>query len=57
MLARIGHRARWTVVWVLLAVWFIALMLGIGGGSPNLLLILALAVLVYELLAVDPGPG
>lgn len=54
MIVRAAHRARWTVVWVLLAAWFGGLMLGVGGNALNLLLILALAVLVYELLVVDP---
>lgn len=57
MLVRLGHRARWTAVWLLLATWFVGLMLGVGGGLPNLLLVLALVVLLYELLAVDPGTG
>lgn len=64
MLVRLGHRVRWTAVWLLLAAWFLGLMLGVGGGLPNLLLVLALVVLLYELLAVDrssrgdpPGTG
>jgi uncharacterized membrane protein SpoIIM required for sporulation len=54
MIVRAAHRVRWTAVWVLLAAWFLGLMLGVGGAGLNLLLGLALAVLVYELLAVDP---
>lgn len=54
MLVRTAHRIRWTLVWVLLAAWFFALMLDVGGGAANLLLLLAIAVLVYELLAADP---
>lgn len=57
MLVRLGHRVRWTAVWVLLAAWFGAVMLEVGGGLANVLLVLALAVLVYELLARDPGTG
>lgn len=53
MLSGFGHRARWTAVWVLLAVWFVALMLELGAGLANLLLVLAVVVLFYELLAVD----
>lgn len=53
MLARFGHRARWTAVWVLLVVWFAALMLDLGSGLANLVLVLAIVVLFYELLAVD----
>ena len=56
MLVRSAHRARWTLVWVLLAVWFLSLMLDLGGGLANLVLVLAVVVLFYELLAVDrPG--
>lgn len=54
MLTRFGHRARWIAVWVLLAVWFLTLMTGLGGGLANLLLVFAVVVLLYELLAVDP---
>ena len=55
MLVRLGHRARWTAIWVLVAAWFLALVVGTGGGLPNLLLVLAIVVLFYELLAADPG--
>lgn len=54
MMVRMAHRIRWTAVWVLLAVWFLALMINIGGGAANLLLVFALVLLVYELLASDP---
>jgi hypothetical protein len=53
MLARTGHRARWIAVWVLLLIWFVWLMLDVGGGLANLVLVLAVVVLFYELLAVD----
>ncbi len=53
MLARAGHRARWVVVWIFLVAWFASLMLDLGGGLGNLLLVLAVVVLLYELLAVD----
>ncbi len=53
MLVRFGHRVRWIVVWAFLAAWFVTLMLDIGGGLGNLLLVLAAVVLLYELLAVD----
>lgn len=55
MQARLGHRVRWTAVWTLLAVWFAALVFGWGGSSAHLLLLVALTVLVYELLAIDPS--
>jgi hypothetical protein len=56
MATRFGHRTRWTAVWILLAIWFVTLMTGIGGGLANLFLVFAIVVLLYELLAVDrPG--
>lgn len=53
MLARFGHRVRWTSAWVLLAIWVAALMTGLGGPLANLFLVFAVVVLLYELLAVD----
>ena len=53
MLARTGHRVRWVVVWLFLAAWFVSLMLDLGGGLGNVLIVLAAIVLLYELLAVD----
>jgi hypothetical protein len=53
MAVRFGHRVRWMAVWALLAAWFISLMLDLGGGLGNLLLVLAVVVLFYELLAAD----
>jgi len=53
MIARTGHRVRWVVVWLFLAAWFLSLMLDLGGGLGNVLLVLAAVVLLYELLAVD----
>ncbi len=53
MIVRAAHRIRWTAVWLLLAAWFLGLMLNTGGAAVNLLLILAIAVLIYELLAAD----
>jgi len=55
MQARLGHRVRWIAVWTLLAVWFAAFVFGWGGSSAHLLLVVALTVLVYELLAIDPS--
>lgn len=55
MLARLGHRVRWTAVWLFLAAWFLTLMLDVGGGLANLLLVLAVVVLLYELLAAEPA--
>ncbi len=55
MLVRAAHRARWTIVWVLLVAWFLGLVLDVGGAALYLLRVLAIAVLIYELLAADPG--
>lgn len=57
MLVRLAHRIRWTAVWVLLLGWSLSLVSGIGGNLPNLLLVLAIVVLLYELLAVDSAAG
>lgn len=54
---RLGHRVRWTLVWALLAAWLVALVLDLGGGAVNLLLVAALAVLLYELLVADRASG
>ena len=56
MLVHGAHRVRWITVWVFLAAWFVTLMLDLGGGLGNVLLVLAAVVLFYELLAVD-GPA
>lgn len=53
MLTRFGHRARWAAVWVLLLIWVVTLMAGVGGALANLFLVFAVVVLLYELLAVD----
>jgi hypothetical protein len=45
-----GHRVRWVLIWVLIAAWFSALALNIGGNAVHLLLLAAIALLVYELL-------
>jgi hypothetical protein len=48
-----GHRLRWTGVWVLVAAWFVAQAANIGGNAVHLLLLVAIGILVYELLAED----
>ena len=48
-----GHRLRWTVVWVLVAAWFVAQAANVGGNAVHLLLLIAIGLLVYELLAED----
>jgi len=52
--ARFGRRVRWAAVSVLLGAWFLSLMLDLGGGLSNLLLVLGIVVLFYELLAAEP---
>jgi hypothetical protein len=48
-----GHRIRWTAVWVLVVAWFVARAANIGGNAAHLVLLLAIGLLVYELLAED----
>lgn len=50
MTPAMGHRVRWIVIWVLVAAWFAALALNIGGNGAHLLLLVAIGLLVYELL-------
>ena len=45
-----GHRVRWIAIWVLIVAWFAALALNLGGNGVHLLLLVAIALLVYELL-------
>ena len=45
-----GHRARWIAIWVLIVAWFAALALNLAGNGVHLLLLVAIALLVYELL-------
>ena len=48
-----GHRVRWTLVWVLVIAWFVAQAANFGGNAVHLLLLAAIGLLVYELLAED----
>jgi hypothetical protein len=48
-----GHRVRWTAVWVLVLAWFVAQALNLGGNAVHFVLLLAIGLLVYELLAED----
>ncbi len=57
MLLRTGHRVRWLVVWGAVVIWFIGLAFGLGGNAIHLVLLLAMAVLVYELLTAEPPPA
>jgi len=45
-----GHRLRWIVVWVAVALWFAGLAVNAGGNGVHLLLLLAIVVLLYELM-------
>ena len=48
-----GLRLRWTLVWVLVFAWFVAQAANIGGNAAHLILLVAIGLLVYELLAED----
>ena len=48
-----GHRLRWVGVWLLVVAWFVAQAANIGGNAVHLLLLVAIGLLVYELLAED----
>ena len=48
-----GHRLRWTLVWTLVVAWFVAQAASIGGNAVHLVLLVAIGLLVYELLAED----
>jgi Family of unknown function (DUF5670) len=48
-----GHRLRWTAVWVLVAAWFVAQAANLGGNAVHLVLLVAIGLVVYELLAED----
>jgi hypothetical protein len=45
-----GHRIRWILIWLLILAWFAALAVNVGGNLVHLLLLGAIALLVYELL-------
>jgi hypothetical protein len=53
MTIALGRRIRWFVVVALVAAWFVALAVDAGGNGVHLLLAAAVAVLLYELVAVD----
>lgn len=48
-----GHRVRWALIWALVLAWFVALAANWAGGGVHLLLLGAIAILVYELLIED----
>ena len=49
-----GHRVRWIAVWVLVVAWFAAQALNLGGNAVHVILLVAIGLLIYELLAEDP---
>ena len=49
----LGRRLRWISVVALIAAWFVALALDVGGNGVHLLLAAAVGVLLYELVALD----
>ena len=49
----LGRRIRWTLVFLLAAGWFVALAMNTGGNGVHLLLAAAIAILLYELVALD----
>lgn len=53
MSLRTGHRIRWLVVWLAVAVWFVGLAFDLGGNAIHLVLLVAMAMLAYELLVED----
>ncbi len=48
-----GRRLRWILVFVLVIAWFAALAVDVGGNGVHLLLAGAVAILLYELVALD----
>lgn len=53
MTIALGRRVRWIVAAALVAGWFVALAVDVGGNGVHLLLVAAVGVLLYELVAVD----
>jgi hypothetical protein len=51
--AATGHRVRWIAVWVLVVGWFVAQAVNLGGNAVHLILLVAIGLLIYELLAED----
>jgi hypothetical protein len=49
----LGRRLRWIAVVLLVAAWFVALAVDVGGNGVHLLLAAAVGILLYELVAVD----
>ena len=53
MSVAVAHRIRWVLAWVLIVTWFVGLALRWFGDWLNLVLLAAIALLAYELLAED----
>jgi hypothetical protein len=51
--AATGHHVRWIAVWLLVVAWFLAQAVNFGGNAVHLILLVAIGLLVYELLAED----
>ena len=49
----LGRRIRWLAVIGLVFAWFVALAVDVGGNGVHLLLAGAVAILLYELVALD----
>ncbi len=48
-----GHRVRWLAVGAAVLLWFVGLAFDRGGNAIHLVLLLAMALLVYELMVED----
>jgi hypothetical protein len=53
MSPRTAHRARWILVLALVGIWFVAFGLGLGIPAVHLILLAAIVLLVYQLLAAE----
>ncbi len=53
MSVAMGRRLRWMAVALLVAAWFVALAVDVGGNGVHLLLAAAVVILLYELAAID----
>ncbi|HYY54911.1 MAG TPA: hypothetical protein VFA01_05980 [Candidatus Dormibacteraeota bacterium] len=49
-----ASRARWIAVWLLVALWLLAQSLDLGGNWSHVLVLAAIALLIYELAAEEP---
>jgi Family of unknown function (DUF5670) len=49
----LGRRLRWILVVALVAAWFVALAVDVGGNGVHLLLAAAVGILLYELVTLD----